>query len=138
MPQVLTAVVRSVPARTKAKATIRRAAAPSFSRPAAARSCAEVISVRVIATAVIDVPLKAGSTSSQNFSDSGIPESNLPAVGIKPSCAAGAIRFTRLWIELVAVFDELEVCRPRRVTLGAFLLPLVSLVGEGGLRSRPD
>src|ERR1700752_3061284 len=82
MPQVLTAVVRSVPARTKAKATIRRAAAPSFSRPAAARSCAEVISVRVIATAVIDVPLKASSTSSQNFTDSGIPESNLPAVGI--------------------------------------------------------
>src|SRR4051812_1949102 len=51
MPQVSAAALRSAPSSTIARASIRRAAEPSFSRPAAARSSAAVKSTRVIATA---------------------------------------------------------------------------------------
>src|SRR5438093_8829733 len=51
MPQVSAADLRSAPSSTIARASIRRAAEPSFSRPAAARSSAAVKSTRVIATA---------------------------------------------------------------------------------------
>src|SRR3954447_26215559 len=51
MPQVSAADLRSAPSSTIARASIRRAAEPSFSRPADARSSAAVKSTRVIATA---------------------------------------------------------------------------------------
>jgi hypothetical protein len=58
MPQLVAALARSTPSSTRANANIRRAAQPSFSRPAAARSATAVISIRVIAIAVIDASLK--------------------------------------------------------------------------------
>src|ERR1700716_403602 len=60
MPQVSAAVLRSTPPSTSASASIRRAAALSFSPPAALRSSEAVRSSRVIDTAApIDAaPLK--------------------------------------------------------------------------------
>src|ERR1700688_1312787 len=60
MPQVSAAVLRSTPSSTSASASIRRAAAPSFSPLAALRSSEAVRSSRVIDTAApIDAaPLK--------------------------------------------------------------------------------
>src|SRR5882672_6405110 len=60
MPQVSAAVLRSTPSSTSASASIRRAAALSFSPPAALRSSEAVRSSRVIDTAApIDAaPLK--------------------------------------------------------------------------------
>src|ERR1017187_10417938 len=51
MPQVSAAILRSAPSRIIAIASIRRAAEPSFSRPATIRSSAAVTSSRVIETA---------------------------------------------------------------------------------------
>src|SRR6266403_781207 len=61
MPQVSAAVLRSTPSSTSASASIRRAAAPSFSPLAALRSSEAVRSSRVIDTpAPIDAaPLKS-------------------------------------------------------------------------------
>src|SRR3981189_2961753 len=60
MPQVSAAVLRSTPSSTSASASIRRAAALSFSPPAALRSSEAVRSSRLIDTAApIDAaPLK--------------------------------------------------------------------------------
>src|ERR1700751_5445100 len=63
MPQVSAAVLRSTPSSTSASASIRRAAAPSFSPLAALRSSDAVKSRRVIDTAV---PIDAAPLKSQH------------------------------------------------------------------------
>src|ERR1700760_4116831 len=63
MPQASAAVLRSTPSRTSASASIRRAAAPSFSPLAALRSSDAVKSRRVIDTAA---PIDAAPLKSQH------------------------------------------------------------------------
>src|SRR6478672_9325134 len=63
MPQVSAAVLRSAPSSTSASASIRRAAAPSFSPLAALRSSEAVRSSRVIDTAA---PIDAAPLKSQH------------------------------------------------------------------------
>src|SRR6478736_4001103 len=63
MPQVSAAVLRSAPSSTSASASIRRAAAPSFSLLAALRSSEAVRSSRVIDTAA---PIDAAPLKSQH------------------------------------------------------------------------
>src|SRR5450631_4359789 len=63
MPQVSAAILRSAPSRIIAIASIRRAAEPSFSRPATIRSSAAVTSSRVIETAA---PIDATPLRSQH------------------------------------------------------------------------
>src|ERR1700759_1002126 len=63
MPQVSAAVLRSTPSSTSASASIRRAAAPSFSPLAALRSSDAVKSRRVIDTAA---PIDAAPLKSQH------------------------------------------------------------------------
>src|SRR5450631_4434511 len=77
MPQVSAALVRSAPSKTIASANIRRDAALSFSRPAAARSSMAVKSLRVTAiAAIVLAPHHTKSSSIQTFSDSGTPTSH--------------------------------------------------------------
>src|ERR1019366_6003457 len=77
MPQVSAALVRSAPSKTIASANIRRDAALSFSRPAAARSSIAVKSLRVTAiAAIVLAPHHTKSSSIQTFSDSGTPTSH--------------------------------------------------------------
>src|SRR5674476_971375 len=77
MPQVSAALVRSAPSKTIASANIRRDAALSFSRPAAARSPMAVKSLRVTAiAAIVLAPHHTKSSSIQTFSDSGTPTSH--------------------------------------------------------------
>src|SRR6266403_2285202 len=92
MPQVSAAVLRSTPSSTNASASIRRAAALSFSPLAALRSSKAVRSSRVIDTAapINAAPLKRPA-SSQSFTDLGIPnESQFRAVGINHRFARDA------------------------------------------------
>src|SRR5882672_9636590 len=63
MPQVSAAILRSKPSSTSASASIRRAAAPSFSSLAALRSSEAVRSSRVIDTAA---PIDAAPLKSQH------------------------------------------------------------------------
>src|SRR5664280_3189711 len=71
------ALVRSAPSKTIASANIRRDAALSFSRPAAARSSIAVKSLRVTAiAAIVLAPHHTKSSSIQTFSDSGTPTSH--------------------------------------------------------------
>ncbi|MGA3311248.1 MAG: hypothetical protein ABSD08_21975, partial [Xanthobacteraceae bacterium] len=75
------------PSSTIATASIRRAADPSFSRPAAARSSAAVKSSRVIATAAPSMPLLSQERASDSeFNRFGNPqnESLLKAFGMIP------------------------------------------------------
>src|SRR5713226_8386241 len=67
MPQVSAAVRRSAPSSTIARASIRRAAEPSFSRPAAARRSFAVKSGRMILTAppIDAAPLLRASIESE-------------------------------------------------------------------------
>src|SRR5664280_3657110 len=77
MPQVSAALVRSAPSKTIASANIRRDAALSFSRPAAARSSMAVKSLRVTAiAAIVLAPHHTKSSSIQTSSDSGTPTSH--------------------------------------------------------------
>src|SRR5450756_541941 len=77
MPQVSAALVRSAPSKTIASANIRRDAALSFSRPAAARSSMAVKSLRVTEiAAIVLAPHHTKSSSIQTFSDSGTPTSH--------------------------------------------------------------
>src|ERR1039457_2807025 len=77
MPQVSAALVRSAPSKTIASANIRRDAALSFSRPAAARSSMAVKSLRVTAiAAIVLAPHHTKSSSIQTFSDSGTATSH--------------------------------------------------------------
>src|SRR5450759_2091073 len=77
MPQVSAALVRSAPSKTIASANIRRDAALSFSRPAAARSSMAVKSLRVTAiAAIVLAPHHTKSSSIQTFSDLGTPTSH--------------------------------------------------------------
>ena len=80
MPHGFAAVVRSDPSSTRAKASVRRAAPPFFSLPAAARSSDALKSNRAIAIAAAnrDLPPKKAA-SIQTVPDSGIPP---PAVGL--------------------------------------------------------
>src|ERR1039458_2303838 len=76
MPQVSAALLRSAPSKPIASANIRRDAALSFSRPAAARSSTAVKSLRVTAiAAIVLAPHHTKSSSIQTFSDSGTPTS---------------------------------------------------------------
>src|ERR1039458_2231410 len=77
MPQVSAALLRSAPSKPIASANIRRDAALSFSRPAAARSSTAVKSLRVTAiAAIVLAPHHTKSSSIQTFSDSGTPTSH--------------------------------------------------------------
>src|SRR4249920_2535684 len=83
MPQVSAAVLRCTPSSTSASASIRRAAALSFSPLAALRSSEAVRSSRVIDTAAPIDAAPQKPASSQSFADLGIPnESQFRAVGI--------------------------------------------------------
>src|SRR5438105_9153839 len=103
MPQVSAADLRSAPSSTIARASIRRAAEPSFSRPAAARSSAAVKSTRVIATAPpIDVCSSLMSKHRVRVSSiwESQNESKAAAVGIRP------LRLGRLLLCGLLSFDR--------------------------------
>src|ERR1017187_7283890 len=75
MPQVSAADLRSAPSSTIARASIRRAAEPSFSRPAAARRSLAVKSSRVIPTAPpIDAAPLLGTSIESDFPRFGNPK----------------------------------------------------------------
>src|ERR1039458_8427852 len=75
MPQVSAADLRSAPSSTIARASIRRAAEPSFSRPAAARRSLAVKSSRVIPTAPpIDAAPLPGTSIESDFPRFGNPK----------------------------------------------------------------
>src|ERR1039457_5262417 len=75
MPQVSAADLRSAPSSTIARASIRRAAEPSFSRPAAARRSLAVKSSRVIQTAPpIDAAPLLGTSIESDFPRFGNPK----------------------------------------------------------------
>src|ERR1039457_3399353 len=75
MPQVSAADLRSAPSSTIARASLRRAAEPSFSRPAAARRSLAVKSSRVIQTAPpIDAAPLLGTSIESDFPRFGNPK----------------------------------------------------------------
>src|SRR5260221_14320528 len=75
MPQVSAAVRRSAPSSTIARASIRRAAEPSFSRPAAARRSFAVKSGLMILTAPpIDAAPPSGASIESEFPRFGNPK----------------------------------------------------------------
>src|SRR6266404_4361710 len=80
MPQVAAAVLRSEPSSTSASASIRRAAAPSFSPHAALRSSKAVRSRRVIDTAApIEVAPLARASIESEFHRFGNPKMSQPS-----------------------------------------------------------
>src|SRR5664279_5157906 len=92
MPQVSAAVLRSTPSSTSASASIRRAAALSFSPLAALRSSEAVRSSRVIDTAApIDAaPLKGQHRVRVSLIWESLNESQFRAVGIRHRQTKGA------------------------------------------------